>query len=274
MPKQHFAELFERGLDALNRAEFPSAIELLGEVAAEDPSNALALRSLGVCYLETRRPDLALEALERALAADASDADTHYVLGNACGTLGQLERAAASYRRALELAPDHAKAEEFLIRTESLLSSREHYRRGMKLLYDAAEPSLADLNEALRQLVNSVALFQDSPALETLRDCTLKLLAHRRDVGIEIAPSAELAAWGRACERGYHCALAGNWVGARAAYEDALGFRSHDAFVHHALGFSLVLLHEPLEAVRAWLRVLQLDPAYDFAGFGRVRSAT
>ena len=263
-------EQLQRGLDALNRADFPSAIEALSGVVTEDSSNAEAWRALGVCYLETRRPDLAEEALQRSLAAGPDEADTHYVLGNCCGTLGQLERAAACYRRALELDPEHAKAEEFLIRAEALLESRQHYRRGVKLLY-SAEPSLGDLNQAVRELVQSAAIFEESPAKENLPDCAGRLLALQQELPVEMEINAEIEAWARACERGYQCCLAGNWRGALAAYEDALDFRASDAFVHHALGFSFISLDEPDQAVRAWLRTLELDPAYDFSRFGRVR---
>src|SRR5579863_1347772 len=164
------------GLEALARADFPVAIEILAKVAADEPANAAAWRALGICYLEIREPKTALEALERSLQSEPEDADTHYVLGSACGTLGHLERAAACYRRALEINPDHAKAEEFLIRTEALLESRDHYRRGLKLLY-AAEPGREDLNQALRELIQSAAIFEESPARESLADCAQKLLA-------------------------------------------------------------------------------------------------
>ena len=97
--------------------------------------NASAWSQLGVCYLETQRPADALEALTRAAKAAPADAQTHYLLGNACGSMGQLDRAADCYRRALELDPHHTKAEEFLMKVESLLESREHYRTGVGLLY-------------------------------------------------------------------------------------------------------------------------------------------
>ncbi len=269
MLTEDFERRFQHGLDALNRADFLGAIEDLGEVVAQDASNAAAWRALGVCYLEIRQPATALEALERSLSADPEQADTHYVLGSACGTLGQLERAAACYRRALELDPDHAKAEEFLMRTESLLESREHYRRGLKLLY-AAQPNRDDLNQALRELVQSAAIFEGSPARDSLVDCAQKLLALRQEdaAAASLAPPAENGA--RACERGYQCTLFGNWVGVREAYQDALAYCVRDAFVHHALGFSLLFLGEAEEAVRAWLRTLELDPDYDFTRFGRV----
>jgi tetratricopeptide (TPR) repeat protein len=257
------------GLDALGRADFPAAIEILAQVSADDPANSAAWRALGICYLEIREPRIALEALERSLQAEPADADTHYVMGSACGTLGDLERAAACYRRALEINPDHAKAEEFLIRTEALLESRDHYRRGVKLLY-AAQPSRDDLNQALRELVQSAAMFEDSPARESLSDCAEKLLAMRREGRARVEITSENAAWARACERGFQCTLRSNWLGARAAYEDALVYRAFDAFVHHALGFSFISLGDSGEAVRAWLRVLELDAMYDFSCFGRI----
>ena len=46
-----------------------------------------------------------------------------------------------------------------------------------------------------------------------------------------------------------------------------------DAFVHHALGFSFVELGELDDAVRAWLRVLELNAQYDFTHFGRLQPA-
>jgi len=271
VPTEHLEDRMQQGLEALNRADFPAAIDKLSQVVAEDPSNAPAWRALGVCYLEIRQPDIALTALERALQADPGDADTPYILGNACGTLGQLERAAACYRRALEIDPEHAKAEEFLIRTEALLTSREHYRRGLRLLY-GPDPGVQDLNQALRELLQSAAIFDDSPASDSLPDCARRLLDIRQEAGVAVPPEPGLEGWKHACERGYQCMLAGNWRGACAAYEDALDYRTGDAFVYHALGFSLALLEEPAAAVRVWLRALEIDPDYDFARFGRVQS--
>lgn len=260
----------ERGLDALARADFSTAIDELGDVAAADPANASVWRALGVCYLETRRPELAEEALRRAVAADPADPNAHCVLGHAQGTLGQLEQAAASYRQALAIDPHHAKAEEFLMRTEALLESREHFRRGLKLLY-GAEPDLDDLNQAMRELVQSTAIFPESPARDNLADCGRMLLERRQDRVIEVEPELGYGLWAKATERGYHCIAGRNWIGAREAYQEALELRVGDAFVHHALGFAMLNLGYVDDAVRAWLRTVELDSAYDFSCFGRVR---
>lgn len=262
-------ENMNRALEALHRADFPEAIDLLQDVVTADSSNAKAWEQLGVCYLETRQPDLALEALTRALKMGSAGAMTHYLLGHAYGSTGQLESAAACYRHALEADPEHAKAEEFLIRTESLLESREHYRNALKLLY-LPEPTARDLNLSLRDLIQSVAIFSDSPARDNLRECARKLFALRTEWLIPSPATPALAPWRKACEQGYLCIGFGNWEGARLGYEAALAYRAGDAFVHHALGFCFVELGEPAEAVRAWLRVIELDPDYDFRRFGRV----
>jgi tetratricopeptide (TPR) repeat protein len=270
VPTENLEHRLQRGLAALHRADFPEAIDQLTIVVAEDASNADAWRALGVCYLEIREPARALTALERALQGDPEQADTHYILGNACGTLGQLERAAACYRRALQIDPEHAKAEEFLIRTEALLESREHYRRGLKLLYNT-DPGVQELNRALRDLIQSVAIFEGSPASESLADCARALLKAKQEAAVAAPSGPRFTGWVRACERGYQCVRLENWRGALAAYQDALDYRTADAFVYHALGFSAALLEEPAAAVRAWLRVLEIDPEYDFTWFGRVQ---
>jgi tetratricopeptide (TPR) repeat protein len=258
-------------IEALNRADFSAAIAIVSEVVVEDAENSAAWLHLGVCYLETRQPDLALEALARAVKAAPHDATAHYLLGNALGSLGNLERAAACYRKALEIEPHHAKAEEFLIKAESLLASREHYRTGLKFLYSSS-PSGADLNQALRELIQSVAIFPESPARDNLRECARKLLELRTEWPIPAGRSPEQALWAAACERGWQCVRFSNWVGARAAYQEALAYHAEDAFVHHALGFSFAELGELDDAFRAWLRVLEFDPGYNFSRLGHIHA--
>jgi tetratricopeptide (TPR) repeat protein len=265
----HSTNGLAQAIEAVNRADFPTAIEILRELVVQDAGNAEAWKQLGVCYLEMRQACLAVEALTRSLDHSAADATTHFLLGHAYGSTGELESAAACYRHALELDPQHVRAEEFLIRAESLLESREHYRNGLKLLY-SPDPTARDLSHALRELIYSAAIFDASPARDNLRECARKIVALRGQRVISFRTTPEIEPWMRACSRGYACIEAGNWAGARAAYDEALEYRAQDDFVHHALGFCFVELDEVADAVRAWLRVLELSPDYDFAVFGRV----
>ncbi len=259
-----------RALEAVGQADFPAAISLLESLVVEDSSNARAWSQLGVCYLETQRPTDALEALTRAVQAAPQDADSHYLLGNASGSLGQLDRAAACYRRALDLDPHHAKAEEFLMKVESLIESREHYRTGLGLLY-SKNPSMEDLNRSLRELVLSVAIFENSPARDNLPEAARRLRDLQRETPLAMEITPDLQPWAAACERGFQCILFKNWVGAQAAYEEALGFRVNDAFVHQALGFCFMELGEIDNAVRALLRAVELDAHRDFTHLTRVQ---
>lgn len=262
----------EEARAAISRADFTEALRILTGIVTEGSSNAEAWREMGLCYLETRQPDLALEALNRALHEAPDDAATHFLLGHAYGSTGQLEAAAAAYRRALAAEPGHAKAEEFLIRAESLLESREHFRNGLKWLYQH-EAGAAEFNRAVRELVQSVAIFDGSPARENLKECAAKLIELKHEMSVSAPSTSETERWFRACERGYLCIDFKNWAGAREAYGEALDYRSQDAFVHHALGFCFLETGAPEEAVRAWLRVLELNSDYDFTAFGRVKRA-
>jgi tetratricopeptide (TPR) repeat protein len=259
-------------LQAVGKADFPYAISLLEDLVLEDSANATAWSHLGVCYLEIQRPSDALEALTRAVSTAPTDAQTHYLLGNACGSMGQLDRAADCYRRALELDPQHAKAEEFLMKVESLLESREHYRTGLGLLH-SQNPSNDDFNRCLRELVMSAAIFENSPARDTLPEAARRLLALQQEHPLALEITPELQPWASACERGFQCVHFKNWVGAQAAYEEALSYRVGDAFVHQALGFSFLELGEIDNAVHAWLRALELDPQCDFTRLARVQRA-
>lgn len=263
---------YTRALEALGQADFPAAIALLEELVVEDSANALAWSRLGACYLETQRPSDAVEALSRAVQVAPTDAQAHYLLGNAAGSLGQLDRAAACYRRALELDPHHVRAEEFLMKVESLIESREHYRSGLSLLY-AQNPSAEDLNRSLRELILSVAIFENSPARDNLPECARRLRDLQREWPLQVEITPELQPWAAACERGYQCMRFKNWVGAQAAYEEALAYRAGDAFVHQALGFSFIELGEIDNAVRAWLRALELDSHCDFTRLSRIQRA-
>jgi tetratricopeptide (TPR) repeat protein len=259
-----------RALEAMGQADFPGAISLLEELVLEDSANAPAWSQLGVCYLETQRPSDALEALSRAVQAAPTNADTHYLLGNASGSMGQLDRAADCYRRALELNPHHAKAEEFLMKVESLLESREHYRTGLGLLH-AANPSPDDLNRCLRELTLSVAIFENSPARDNLQDASRLLLGLQKEWPLPMEITPELQPWAAACERGYQCMHFKNWIGTQTAYEEALSYRVADAFVHQALGFSFIELGEIDNAVQAWLRAMEMDSDCDFTRLVRIQ---
>lgn len=263
-------ELFERALEAFHAAEFDQARQLLERLLSTAPGHARAWQTLGLCHLETGRAELGLEALERAVAADPDNPDSHYWLGNAAGALGQLDRAYACYERAVALDPGHAKASEFLIRTRSVLESREHYRRGLARLRDRQPPERY-LSLALRELLQSAALFAQSPARAELAYCAREILKAARDVAVMLPREEGLEEWARHHEEGNAGLRFLNHQQALAAYEHALGYKDDDPYAWHGLALAQALAGDMDNAARSWQRVLNLDPEFDFTALARIQ---
>jgi tetratricopeptide (TPR) repeat protein len=270
-------ELFQAGLEALEQAEFEQAEAIFGALVATDETHAEAWSQLGVCYLERQRADLAVEALRRALALRPDAAQMHYLLGTALGTTGQLDEAAASYRRALALDPAHHKAEEFLIRAESLIASREHFRRALVLLNSAPDTGSAKrrmLNQALRELLHSVNIFPNSPARDhlgvVLTQITQGMTAEGNQHAVPFSVTAETRLWAEHYERACSLILKREWLAALAALREALLFRDEDAFVHHAFALTLFHLNDLNGAIEELTRTLELEERSDLTSLGRL----
>jgi tetratricopeptide (TPR) repeat protein len=72
-----------------SQGETAKAIPLLEDVAARAPRHAAALRDLGALYLQTNSDARARAALERAVALDAEDAETHFQLSRLYSRAGE-----------------------------------------------------------------------------------------------------------------------------------------------------------------------------------------
>ncbi len=268
-PRLTSKEYFDLGLEALQEVEFETAKEHFEKAVLEDFENVPAWVHLGLCHLETQRPDLAIESLQRALLHDSRNAMAHYLMGNARGNLGELDKAADCYRRALEIDPQHFKSQEFLNKTLTLLDSRSHYLQTVKLLNPAHRPSNW-LNAAIRELILSLAAFPQSPARFELARCIQEISNYTRERLVEVDINDETRHWAECCDAALQNLKWKNWSAASASYKEALHYRDEDAFVHHALGVALYQLEQLDSAVQSWLRVLDLEPGYDFYEFGKL----
>ena len=265
---------YEEALAALDRADFETARESLDEVFRDQPDHAGAWTHLGVCFLEMGQGQRALEALERAAAIVAADtgpraAQVHYLLGVAQGVAGELDRALACFRRALELDPAHQKAEEFRVRTEGLLESRQHYKNALALLKDKSHPHYAA--RALREILLSLSLFAGSPAREELPYCFGELRKTLRDAACALEPGYNFQPFFDACERGYQALRLFNWAAARQAYEEAAAMRA-EPFAFHGLALASMGAGDAENALRFWKQLLERDPEFDLGTLGRPRS--
>lgn len=254
-------ELMERGLEALERADFETAAGAFEELVVEEAGHAEGWFYLGVCYYEMGRIEDAAESFRRAVAADPNNSNAHYMLGNVSGVKGELEEAVECYRRALAIDPTHAKASEFLTRTLSLIESREHFRRALHLI------NRGEHGRALGELVRSIAAFPSSPARDQLERSVDEVAARLAAQGWnpEVAPQPPY--WAELCRKALAALKRKSWPEVEAACRESLLYRDDHPFVFSLLGIALYKLKRLEDAARAWLHALEIDPEYDFSKF-------
>jgi protein O-GlcNAc transferase len=100
----------ERGLDEHRSGRLERAETLYRQVLDRDPANPDALHLIGVVAWQQGHFDRAVRYIECAIASKGAEATFHYSLGNAWQSLGNLERAIASFSKAVELNTRHFDA--------------------------------------------------------------------------------------------------------------------------------------------------------------------
>jgi Flp pilus assembly protein TadD len=86
------------------------SLTLFTHAVEVNPHSYAALNSLAATYVETGRPELAMEPARRAVELRPDYARYYLTLGNALGAINHLDEAKAAYRQAIALAPDEPSA--------------------------------------------------------------------------------------------------------------------------------------------------------------------
>ena len=84
---------------------FPEAIEALERAVAADPNELANHNLLGFCYYKTKEHDKAVECFRRAVEIDPRSGIDWANLGSNLRDLGRIDQAVAMYRKALSLDP-------------------------------------------------------------------------------------------------------------------------------------------------------------------------
>ena len=94
----------QRGAAAVKRGNWPTAVRGYQRAVDLDPSHAGWHHDLGRAQAKLKNWDGAVLALQAAIARDPRSATYHYRLGRALEAIGDVDRAASTYRRADRLA--------------------------------------------------------------------------------------------------------------------------------------------------------------------------
>lgn len=142
----------QTALEHHRAGHLPQAKALYQQILQIEPNHPDALHYLGALAIHEGNHGAAVELIGRAARIRPSRT-VHYNLGNALKALGELGRAAESYRKAIALKPDYAEAHvnlgNILQAQGKLEEAAGHYRRALQF-----NPGLADAHVNLGNALN------------------------------------------------------------------------------------------------------------------------
>jgi len=222
---------------------FGQAAQLYGEILKLDPRHADSLHLLGMVASQARRPELAIDLIEKAIALKGCVAAYHSNLGSILQGQGRLAEAEARYAQALALDPNLAEI---------------HLNLGLLL------QTQGKLNEAVAEYEAAVTL---NPALAEAHSNLgngLQAQGHldaaipHYEEAIRLKP-AFVEAW---YNLGNARLAQENLDDAAASYEHALSLNPQLAEAHCNLGNVLKGQERPDDAVAHYQRAIELKPGY------------
>jgi tetratricopeptide (TPR) repeat protein len=231
-----YLEILHLALACHQQGRLPEAEALYRRVLQLEPTQADALRLIGILFHQRGELELARHFLEQALQAPTASADSYHALGLALEDLGRPDAAIAAYEKALQLRPDHPP---------SLLQFAMACEK---------EDRLADAESCLRRLVaidpnSALAHLKLATALEGMNE--LEQAQFHAETAVRCAPENPEA---------YLCL--GSILVRRNQVSDAVPFFNHAVQLDPVAGACAAqMLKEVLsEGQRAWEKRLASDP--------------
>lgn len=147
------------------------------ELTKRYPEDPFAWKSLGIILLESGKPELSLEALNKAQNLDAGDPEVHNAIAHTLYRLGRAADAVGYLEKTLELKPSFQQARQLLIKLlyeaagydkalEQVEIAERHFASDSALLFFKAQSliKLGRYSEGIRVHETAVARFPDEPA--------------------------------------------------------------------------------------------------------------
>lgn len=234
------------GLCAFEKGQIHEAIELLQKAAAAQPSNAFIRANLGTMLQQRGEFEEAIACYRKALDINPSIAHAHNNLGAALKQMGKLDEARESYQRAVSLKPDYAEAHSNLGNVLKQLGRLEEALAAQQRSIEA-NPRYAEGHNNLGLTLAAKGAFQEAIA------CYQRAL--------ELKPTYAEAH----DNTGSALRSLGDIDGARQAYEQAVALAPTFPGARNNLGALLQSQQKLEEAIACYREALRLDPNSFFA---------
>ncbi len=175
-----------QGIELQNRGQRDAAAALFAQALELEPTNAHALYSLSLLYLQAGELEQAFVLCSKGVATNPAFAPLWYLNGSVLQSMGQRTAALASFDQALQIQPDYV---EVLLNSGALLRSlfrhKEALERFNQILtiqpdHTAALANCGILLTEFKQSEAAIALFERLTTVAPDYDYALGLLFYER----------------------------------------------------------------------------------------------
>lgn len=168
------SDLLKLGLGLHKQGEYKDAEEIYKKILKRENKNFDALQLMGVLSAQTKKYQVAVNYLTKALEINTNHAACFSNRGNALKELGQLDEALSDYRRAVYINPGYAEAycnmgvtlyiqgklEEAVVKYERAIDIKHDYAEAYSNLGNALK-DLGRLEEAANSLARAIQIKPD-----------------------------------------------------------------------------------------------------------------
>jgi len=269
--------LLQRAMSCHREGRLLEAEPLYRQYLEHAPAHAAALHLFGVLAHQTKRPEMAIDLIGRAVDLEPAAWAYHSNLGNALSAAGQADAAIASYRVAIELKPDavdpRVNLGNALKRSGRLDEAEAEYQTALAHAPDqpAVHNNLGALYRAQGRLEDAVQAYRRALALRPgYRDACQNLGKLLLDLARPAEAVVVLEAGLRSssndaellCALGQARHAAGQLDPAAEAFVAAIRHRPHYPEAFNRLGLLHQACQRNVDALAAFAKALELQPDY------------
>lgn len=133
---------FQQALESIKTNNLPNAEKILKKLSDKLGASTSISANLALTYYKLQRYELAEEQINRAIAVNEADAETHNIAGLIAIEMKKHQAAETHYKRALALSPEFANAHYNIallydIYFQDIPNAYKHYQKYLSLVGDS-----------------------------------------------------------------------------------------------------------------------------------------